>query len=123
MKLLLDQNLSRRLKEALRDLYPESVHVSDIGLESADDFAGLGSNAWIQLRILTQRVPVCKQLPATPIQCLLDEGYRFLAKLICHAIPVRCSGHLGQPLHVKKVHRPLEYQYVLINHEPQDFLP
>ena len=37
MRLLFDQNLSPRLKEALRDLYPESLHVRDVGLESADD--------------------------------------------------------------------------------------
>ena len=39
MRLLLDQNLSPRLKETLRDWYPESIHVKDIGLESADDLA------------------------------------------------------------------------------------
>jgi len=32
-----DQNLSPRLKGLLQDLYPESVHVRDVGLESADD--------------------------------------------------------------------------------------
>ena len=37
MRLLFDQNLSPRLKEILRDLYPGSIHVRDIGLESADD--------------------------------------------------------------------------------------
>lgn len=37
MRLLFDQSLSPRLKETLRDLYPESVHVRDVGLESADD--------------------------------------------------------------------------------------
>ena len=37
MRLLFDQNLSPRLKEASRDLYPESLHVRDVGLESADD--------------------------------------------------------------------------------------
>lgn len=37
MKLLLDQNLSPRLKETLRDRYPGSIHIKDIGLESADD--------------------------------------------------------------------------------------
>ena len=37
MRLLFDQNLSPRLKETLRDLYPESVHVRDVGLESAND--------------------------------------------------------------------------------------
>ena len=37
IRLLFDQNLSYRLKSALRDLYPGSMHVSDFGLESADD--------------------------------------------------------------------------------------
>ena len=39
MKLLLDQNLSARLVQALQDLYPGSAHVKDVGLESADDTA------------------------------------------------------------------------------------
>ena len=39
MRLLFDQNLSPRLKQTLRDLYPESLHVRDAGLESADDIA------------------------------------------------------------------------------------
>lgn len=37
MKLLLDQNLSARLVEVLRDVYPETMHVREIGLERADD--------------------------------------------------------------------------------------
>ena len=37
MKLLFDQNLSPYLKDLLQDLYPESLHVRDVGLESADD--------------------------------------------------------------------------------------
>ena len=37
MRLLFDQNLSPRLKEMLRDLYPGSTHTRDIGLGSADD--------------------------------------------------------------------------------------
>ena len=37
MRLLFDQNLSPRLREALRDLFPDSLHVRDIGFESADD--------------------------------------------------------------------------------------
>ena len=39
MKLLLDQNLSPRLREALQDMYPQSLHVRDAGLESATDAA------------------------------------------------------------------------------------
>lgn len=37
MRLLFDQNLSPYLKNVLRDLYPQSLHVRDIGLASADD--------------------------------------------------------------------------------------
>lgn len=37
MKLLLDQNLSPRLVQRLTDLYPGSAHVSQHGLEEADD--------------------------------------------------------------------------------------
>ena len=37
MRLLFDQNLSPRLKEMLRDIYPGSIHTRDIGLECADD--------------------------------------------------------------------------------------
>ena len=37
MKLLLDQNLSYKLKKRLRDLFPEIVHVSDFGMMEADD--------------------------------------------------------------------------------------
>lgn len=39
MKLLFDQNLSPRLVPALMDLFPGSVHVRDLGLQSADDEA------------------------------------------------------------------------------------
>ena len=37
MRLLFDQNLSPILKAALMDLFPGSLHVRDIGLETADD--------------------------------------------------------------------------------------
>lgn len=37
MRLLYDQNLSPRLVTLLADLYPASLHVRDVGLESADD--------------------------------------------------------------------------------------
>jgi len=37
MKLLFDENLAPALVEALADVYPESVHVRDIGLKSASD--------------------------------------------------------------------------------------
>ena len=37
MRLLYDQNLSPRLVRALSDLFPDSKHVRDVGLERADD--------------------------------------------------------------------------------------
>ena len=37
MKLLFDENLSPRLPRALADLYPDSAHVHECGLGSADD--------------------------------------------------------------------------------------
>lgn len=37
MKLLFDQNLSPRLPRSLADLYPDSLHVRDIGLHEATD--------------------------------------------------------------------------------------
>ncbi|MGA7916591.1 MAG: DUF5615 family PIN-like protein [Candidatus Acidiferrales bacterium] len=39
MKLLLDENLSPKLAEALADVYPGSSHVHHCGLGSADDAA------------------------------------------------------------------------------------
>ena len=39
MKLLLDENLSPRLVESLRDLYPELNHVHNLALGGADDTA------------------------------------------------------------------------------------
>lgn len=38
MKLLLDENLSRRLVRRLADLFPGTVHVSSEGLLEADDY-------------------------------------------------------------------------------------
>ncbi len=37
MKLLFDHNLSPRLASRLVDIFPESVHVRDIGMEKASD--------------------------------------------------------------------------------------
>jgi len=37
VKLLLDQNLSPRLLTFVGDLYPDSTHVREVGLQAADD--------------------------------------------------------------------------------------
>lgn len=39
MKLLLDENLSRRLVERIADLFPESAHLVEVGLLQAADSA------------------------------------------------------------------------------------
>lgn len=39
MKLLIDQNMSPKLVERLSDLYPDSVHVSMVGIDRALDKA------------------------------------------------------------------------------------
>jgi predicted nuclease of predicted toxin-antitoxin system len=37
MKLLFDENLSPKLAQLLHDLFPDSVHVRDVGLKASDD--------------------------------------------------------------------------------------
>lgn len=37
MKLLFDENLSPQLVWLLKDLFPDSIHVRDVGLKAADD--------------------------------------------------------------------------------------
>ena len=37
MKLLFDENLSHKLVRLLEDLFPNSIHVRDVDLKSADD--------------------------------------------------------------------------------------
>ena len=37
MKLLFDENLSPRLSRLLADLFPDSLHVRDVGMKATDD--------------------------------------------------------------------------------------
>src|SRR5215213_2709586 len=37
MKLLFDQNVSPRLARLLADIYPDSLHIREVGLRDADD--------------------------------------------------------------------------------------
>ena len=37
MKLLFDENLSPRLPRLLADLFPDSIHVRDVGMKATDD--------------------------------------------------------------------------------------
>jgi predicted nuclease of predicted toxin-antitoxin system len=39
MRLFFDQNFYPRLKVRLVALYPDSIHISDVGLATADDLA------------------------------------------------------------------------------------
>ena len=37
MKLLFDENLSHKLPQRLADIFPDSLHVRDVGMKAADD--------------------------------------------------------------------------------------
>ena len=37
MKLLFDENLSHKLPRRLADMFPDSLHVRDVGMKAADD--------------------------------------------------------------------------------------
>ena len=37
MKLLFDENLSHKLARQLADIFPDSIHVRDVGLKATDD--------------------------------------------------------------------------------------
>ena len=54
MKLLFDENLSPRLVERLNDLYPDCVHVREVGLERAPDEAVWNCARENALTIVTQ---------------------------------------------------------------------
>ncbi len=57
MKLLLDQNISRRLANHLADVFPDARHVATLGLDRASDdevfdpkYEELLGNAWAEIR-------------------------------------------------------------------------
>ena len=54
MKLLFDENLSPRLAERLADLYPDCLHVKEVGLERAPDEAVWGYARENALSIVTK---------------------------------------------------------------------
>lgn len=54
MKLLFDQNLSHRLVGLLEDLFPNSIHVRQIGLHEADDLTIWNHAKGHDLVIVTQ---------------------------------------------------------------------
>lgn len=92
MKLLIDENLSHSLVYILRDLFPQSVHVRDLGLKGAPDTAIWTYARERNLIILTK-----------------DEDYRRLSENFSHPPKVlwislgNCStavvGELVQRLH------------------------
>ncbi len=54
MRLLFDQNLSPRLRDLLADLFPGSIHVREVGLQSADDEAVWNYAAQNELTIVSK---------------------------------------------------------------------
>jgi predicted nuclease of predicted toxin-antitoxin system len=54
LKLLFDQNLAPRLVADLADIYPNSKHVRDFGLERADDTLVWGTAAKEGLAVVTK---------------------------------------------------------------------
>lgn len=77
MKLLLDENLSRRLLEAIRDLFPGSVHVAQVGLSSGTgdrkiwDYAE--ENGFAILTADTDFVTLANT-PGSPLKVILLEN-------------------------------------------------
>jgi Domain of unknown function (DUF5615) len=58
MKLLFDENLSLKLVRLLDDLFPESVHVRDVGLKAADDSV-YGNTRRITPSLFARRIQTC----------------------------------------------------------------
>lgn len=56
MRLLFDENLSHRLVDLLADVYPDSVHVRDIGLASATDLEVARYASDVDLVIVTKDI-------------------------------------------------------------------
>lgn len=73
MRLLFDQNLSRALVRRLADLFPDSSHVTDAGLDRATDAAVW---TWARDRGLTlitrdRDFESTSQFPGPPPKCVL----------------------------------------------------
>lgn len=47
MKLLFDQHLSHKLALVLNDLFPDSIHVRDVGHKSSDDELGVSNQEYL----------------------------------------------------------------------------
>jgi len=77
MKLLLDENLSRHLLAAIDDLFPESVHVAQVGLTSGTpdrkiwDYAK--ENGFAILTADTDFVTLANMLGSPPKVILLEN--------------------------------------------------
>ena len=99
MKLLLDQNLSHRLCKAIQDIFPESSHVSSLGLATSDDqevwdharvngyvivthdsdFADLSSLRGFPPKVVWLR---CGNQPSDRIEALLRKNHGALMSLL-----------------------------------------
>jgi predicted nuclease of predicted toxin-antitoxin system len=64
MKLLFDQNLSPRLGRLLADIYPDSIHVREVGLRDSDDAA-----IWDTPRRMVSRLSQRIQISSSVVCC------------------------------------------------------
>lgn len=99
MKLLFDQNVSPKLVDSLKNLFPDSVHVQDVGLDRAIDidiwnyakqnnFIILSKDAdFVEQSLLTGYPPFVIWLRSgncttTDITKILTENYLIIKELI-----------------------------------------
>ena len=77
MKLLLDENLSRRLIESIHDLFPGSMHVTQAGLSKATPDRKIWDyalhNGFIILTADTDFISLANALGPTPKVILLEN--------------------------------------------------
>src|SRR6266849_3731276 len=76
MKLLFDENLSRKLVRAVQDLFPASVHVTETGLSSASDrriWDYAGQNGFVLLTADTDFITLANTLGPPPKVIVLEN--------------------------------------------------
>ncbi len=78
MKLLYDQNLSFKLVSNLKDLYPDSVHVREIGFARATDLAIWGYAAENDFVVVSKDDDLSSAFdsPRSPAQGGLAPGWK-----------------------------------------------
>jgi hypothetical protein len=102
MKLLFDENLSHKLVWRLADLFPESVHVRDVGLKDADDVQ-VWEYAQANELVIVSRIRTCISVVSCWVIRLKSSGYdwviaqRRMLKICCVEVSLR-SKHSTQTL-------------------------